>query len=73
MEIRVSLRYFVCYCRITVAPPLSAFVIPRSLRFEKYCIAFLSATVKLFLGNFFVSENLSTISLLTASMNVSTV
>ena len=59
--------------RITVALPLSAFVITRSLRFEKYSIAVLSVSVKLFLDNFFVSENLPTISLLTASMNVSTV
>ena len=59
--------------KVTVAPPLFAFVITRSLRFTKYSIAFLSVCVKLFLGNLFLSENLCTTFLLTASMNFSTV
>ena len=56
--------------RIAVAPPLPAFVTTRSLRFLKGAIAFLSLSAKLFSGSLFLSENLSTTPLLTASINV---
>ena len=59
--------------RITVALPLSVVVITRLLHFEKFFVAVLSVSVKLSLGNLFLSENLSTTFLLTASINVSLV
>ena len=59
--------------RITVALPLSVVVITRLLHFEKIFVAVLSVSVKLSLGNLFLSENLSTTFLLTASINVSLV
>ena len=59
--------------RITVALPLSVVVIKRLLHFEKFSVAVLLVSVKLSLGNLFLSENLSTTFLLTASRNVSLV
>lgn len=59
--------------RITVVLPLSVVVIKRLLYFEKFSVAVLLVSVKLSLDNLFLSENLSTTFLLTASINVSLV